>query len=343
MKYIIMCGGNYSDKFETPKQLLKVNGEILVERTIRLLKENGIKDIAITTNDSRFNYLDVEIIEPKIEYKHNNPERHKKSNSSWLNAYYPIEEHCCYLHGDVYYSDNAIKIIVETKVKDTMFFCIRDLHDGRPIGVNPKGREPLAYKVENQKVFRKAIEDLFKMIDEGKFKTDPISWNLYRKINGLELDYKGFGNGIFNTKGDYIAIDDYSTDVDSMGDIEKIEKFIKIIEGGIEMIKVEVKEQFHLGRFNEIKNLVRKQANVKYEEGMLDLGDTFECTQDLAEYLLGKNNFSRAFVDVIEVIPEQKAKTQKFAPKEKQEADVQVKETKKKTTTKKTTKKKEGK
>ena len=39
MKYILMCGGNYKDKFEIPKQLLEVNGEKLVERTIRLLKE----------------------------------------------------------------------------------------------------------------------------------------------------------------------------------------------------------------------------------------------------------------------------------------------------------------
>ena len=28
-----MAGGKY-DKFETPKQLLKVNGEVLIERTI---------------------------------------------------------------------------------------------------------------------------------------------------------------------------------------------------------------------------------------------------------------------------------------------------------------------
>ena len=35
MKYIIMCGGKYRG-FETPKQLLKVNDEIIVERTIRL-------------------------------------------------------------------------------------------------------------------------------------------------------------------------------------------------------------------------------------------------------------------------------------------------------------------
>ena len=65
MKYIIMCGGKYKG-FETPKQLLKVNGEIILERTIRLLKENGIEDIAISTNNPAFNYLDIPI------YHHNN-------------------------------------------------------------------------------------------------------------------------------------------------------------------------------------------------------------------------------------------------------------------------------
>ena len=190
MKYILMCGGNYSDKFETPKQLLKVNGEILVERTIRLLKENGIKDIAISTNNPAFNYLNVEILKHKNQYTHDNPNRNKNSINSWLNAYYPIDTPCCYLHGDVYFSEEAIKTIVETPVKDTMFFCVRDISDGRLPGINIKGREPLAYKVENQKVFRNAINELLKMIDDGKFKEDPVSWNVYRQINGLELDFK---------------------------------------------------------------------------------------------------------------------------------------------------------
>ena len=43
MKYIIMCGGEYK-QWETPKQLSVVKGEVLVERTVRLLKENGIKE-----------------------------------------------------------------------------------------------------------------------------------------------------------------------------------------------------------------------------------------------------------------------------------------------------------
>ena len=36
-----MAGGEYKD-FETPKQLTIINGERLVDRTIRLLKKNGI-------------------------------------------------------------------------------------------------------------------------------------------------------------------------------------------------------------------------------------------------------------------------------------------------------------
>ena len=67
MKYIIMCGGRYTE-FKTPKQLLKVNGEVLVERTIRLLRENGIDDIAICTNCNDFDYLGLPILMQHNDY-----------------------------------------------------------------------------------------------------------------------------------------------------------------------------------------------------------------------------------------------------------------------------------
>ena len=69
MKYIIMCGGKYRG-FETPKQLLKVNDEIIVERTIRLLKGHGINDIAISTNNPAFDYLDVEKLRHENKFEH---------------------------------------------------------------------------------------------------------------------------------------------------------------------------------------------------------------------------------------------------------------------------------
>lgn len=48
MKYVIMCGGYY-EQWKTPKQLQIVNGEALVERTIRLLNANESNGLTLRT------------------------------------------------------------------------------------------------------------------------------------------------------------------------------------------------------------------------------------------------------------------------------------------------------
>ena len=47
------------------------------------------------------------------------------------------------------------------------------------------------------------------------------------------------------------------------------------------MVKVVVLENFSLGRYDELKNIVR--AN-KDKKGNLFVGDTFECTKEMAKY-----------------------------------------------------------
>lgn len=232
MKYIIMCGGEYKE-FETPKQLLKVNGETLVERTIRLLKENGITDIAISTNNPAFDYIDVEKLKHKNEYVHEL--EGGQPVGCWLNAYYPTNEECCYLHGDVYFSEEAIKNIINAKVKDTLFLCTCDWSDKRYIKSpqNFKGREPFGYIVKNQKIFRDAINDLLRMTDNSEFKNGikPFSWHLYRYLNGLDLckESKKFTdiNNIFDKDGDYLVINDYTTDIDNEKDVKVLEEWLK--------------------------------------------------------------------------------------------------------------------
>lgn len=74
------------------------------------------------------------------------------------------------------------------------------------------------------------------------------------------------------------------------------------------MIKVEVIEPFTLGRFDELKNIQRKGLDTR---GRLNVGDTFECSEELAEYLMGENDKNKVVVKVIEVIPtEKKLKTE---------------------------------
>ena len=68
------------------------------------------------------------------------------------------------------------------------------------------------------------------------------------------------------------------------------------------MIKVEVIEKFSLKEFNKIQNIARASID---EMGKLFVGDTFDCDEDMAKYLLGDNPLGRAVVKVIEVEPKE--------------------------------------
>ena len=82
------------------------------------------------------------------------------------------------------------------------------------------------------------------------------------------------------------------------------------------MIKVEVIEKFTLKDFNELKNIKRKSVE---KEGTLYVGDTFECSKDMAKYLTGDNALKKAVVKVIEIAPQkiEKEAVEKEEPKKK--------------------------
>jgi len=67
------------------------------------------------------------------------------------------------------------------------------------------------------------------------------------------------------------------------------------------MVKVKVIDNFSLGKFNELKNIVRANPNQDLE-GRLFKGDIFECTEEMAEYLTKTNAQGKPFVEVVEII-----------------------------------------
>ena len=209
---IIMCGGVY-DTFETPKQLSVVNGETLLERTIRLLKENGVTDLYISSNDDRFQKYGRVL-------KHNNSFKFEngKVHGYWIDAYYPTDEPAIYLHGDVYYSDKAIKKIISLNPSVNTFI-------GNEVARNKEHKnwgEPFGWIVVNQKEFRKGIEATKKLQDEGKLERGyALSWELYRVLNGLDPNKQYI---IDNT---YLSIDDETIDIDAPWQIEELNKKVK--------------------------------------------------------------------------------------------------------------------
>lgn len=212
MKYIIMCGGEY-DEFETPKQLTVINGEALVERTIRLLKENGITDIYISSNDKRFDKYGVRL-------DHNNTFKSKNGEvyGYWLDAYYPMEEPCIYLHGDVYYSEDAIKKIINYKSDKNIFI-------GNELAKNPEHKnwgEPFGWIVNNPEIFRKGIELTNYLQDIGRCERGcAISWELYRVLNGLNINQQ------YILDDTYLTINDETIDIDEPWQIEELKNKIE--------------------------------------------------------------------------------------------------------------------
>lgn len=208
MKYIIMCGGFYQD-FEIPKQLSVVNGERLVDRTIRLLKENNITEIYISSNDERFDSCGV----PRLEHENSYRYEDNKVKGYWLDAYYPMDEPCIYLHGDVYYSEDAIKKIINCNPNVNTFI-------GNEIAKNEEHNnwgEPFGWIVVDQEKFRKGIEKTNRLQDDGKLERGyAISWELYRVLNGLNP------NKQYIIDDTYLSIDDETIDVDMPYQIQEL-------------------------------------------------------------------------------------------------------------------------
>jgi len=70
------------------------------------------------------------------------------------------------------------------------------------------------------------------------------------------------------------------------------------------MIKVEVIKKFHYEKYEDIKDTIKRKSIDTY--GELYEGDTFECSEDVADYLTGNNDKNVIVVKVIEIIPERK-------------------------------------
>lgn len=210
MKYIIMCGGQYNG-WETPRQMTLIHDEHVVARTIRLLKEAGVDDIAISTNDIRFEQFGVPIL-----FHENNFVGNAESGGSWVEAFYPSSDPVCYLMGDVVFSPAAIKKIVKTKTDSIQFFA-----SAPPFSfdyIKPYA-EPFAFKVQDQVKFRAAIEYVKANEDTGVFSRRPIAWELWQVINGENVRQINYHN--------YCVINDYTCDIDTMGDAINIERVMK--------------------------------------------------------------------------------------------------------------------
>ena len=68
------------------------------------------------------------------------------------------------------------------------------------------------------------------------------------------------------------------------------------------MIKLRTIKVFTLEKFNELQNVKRATGSDNY--GVLYVGDTFECNEEMAKYLTGDNKLKLKVAEIVEIIPE---------------------------------------
>ena len=201
MRCVIMADGNgdrwlhsvKDTEYEgIPKQLIKIDGRTLLQRTVDLLCREGIEDIWITTHNPAFEDDNASTYAPK-------------NNVHCLDKLHACKDlwicPTAFLYGDVYYSQEAIQKIVHTPVKDRFLFF---------------GRMNISYYTEHyHEIFCKKIED-FDYLEEciNWIKTYEPSygggWELYRRMCGVELDKIR----IHTPYDHWINIDDLTDDFD---------------------------------------------------------------------------------------------------------------------------------
>lgn len=202
MKYIIMAAGmgtRWNNYLGVPKHLIELNGETLLGRTTRLLRENGITDYVITCEDPRYAQYGPTAAQTDIDCEIDRYEE------SLING--PV----CYLYGDVYYTENAIKQIINTPVNDIQFFG--------------HWYEIFAIKINYIDLFLTHKWKIKKLFLENKINRC-IGWEIYRSLNNIPLEEHII-------KDRYTVINDGTDDIDFPQDYEDFKDRMEGIDNGI--------------------------------------------------------------------------------------------------------------
>ena len=192
MKYIIMADGkgtrwrNYND---IPKHFIEINGETLLERTVRLLRQGDPDcEVIITSHDPRYEVEGARRYEPENNYL----EIDRFTEEL-------IEDNVCFLYGDTYYSDEAAETIIGAAAEDILFFGNQ--------------RSIVAIKVADGELFRSHVHRVRELFLEGKIEKC-IGWQVYQSFLGLP-----FGEKKIDSK--YVLIKDGTEDFNSPEDFNR--------------------------------------------------------------------------------------------------------------------------
>lgn len=190
MRYVIMAdgkGNRWNNFHDIPKHFIKIDGETLLERTVRLVHERDRDaSIYITSHDPRYEVKGATRYEPL----HNVLEIDRFTEEL-------IDDNVVFLYGDTFYSEEAMDTIVDTPAKDLMFFG--------------NERSIVAIKIKDGDLFRQHVNYVRLLFTYGEIDTCK-GWQVYQSYAGLPYNRKQMGKN-------YVYIQDRTRDFNTPGDL----------------------------------------------------------------------------------------------------------------------------
>ena len=272
MRYIIMADGEgkrWHNYLDLPKHLVEIGGEPIIGRTVRLLKENGITDIIITARDERYNFADRQ------------PQSDRDCEIDRFDE--KVIEECneiCYLYGDVYYSEEAIKMIINTPVDDCLFFG--------------STAEIFAIKIMNIPFFMEHKHRVKKLFMEGEIDRY-IGWEIYRSIHSIP-----FNQHIITDR--YKKILDGTDDIDYPEDYERFKQKVERLSD----LNTKLKVSLIVPCYNEQDRVTKALDSIPVRDDLeiiaINDGSTDDTLMTLTMY---KENHPERNMRIIDVQPNQ--------------------------------------
>jgi len=192
MKYIIMADGEstrWNYYLGIPKHFIEIDGELIIKRAIRLLHENDNECTIVVTSRNE-------------KYEFPGSVRHKPANNVLEIDRFTkelISDNVCFLYGDTYYSEDAIRTIVQSETDDVLFFGNND--------------SIVAIKVADGALFFEHVARVRNLFLNGVI-GKCVGWQVYQSFVGLPFEGKEItekfivindGTMDFNEPKDYLS------------------------------------------------------------------------------------------------------------------------------------------
>lgn len=183
-------GIRWNNYLGIPKHLAEINGEPIISRTVRLLRDLTDGEIIVTSHDERYEFEGSRRHEPlknRLEIDRFTEEL--------------IEDDICFLYGDTYYTESALKTIICTKTEDMIFFG--------------NSKSIVAVKVTDSELFRYHLNRVKQLYISGKLQKCK-GWQVYQSFVGQNFEERPRPGGKF------VLLDETTTDINTPEEYEVI-------------------------------------------------------------------------------------------------------------------------